>query len=47
MLTWLSNSGYGISFVKGGTFSLSSGGGFGKNAIVFGADISSSANIDK
>ena len=37
---------YGIGFDLHGTFSLSDGSGFGKNAITFGADLSSSAHFD-
>lgn len=37
---------YGIGFDLRGTFLLSHGSGFGKNAITFGADLSSSADID-
>ena len=39
-------SGYGIGFDVRGTFSLPDGSGFGKNAIIFGADMNSSAHID-
>ena len=37
--------GYGIGFDRMGSFSFP-GGGFGQNVIIFGADMSSSANID-
>ena len=37
--------GYGIGFDRIGSFSFP-GGGFGQNGIIFGADMSSSANID-
>ena len=39
--------GYGIGFDARGVFSLSDGNGFGKNAMIFGADMSSSVHIDK
>ena len=38
-------SGYGIGFHRRSTFSFS-GGGFGQNVIIFGADMSSSPHID-
>ena len=38
-------SGYGIGFHRRSTFSFS-GGGFGQNVIIFGADMSSSSHID-
>ena len=38
-------SGYGIGFDRRSSFSFS-GGGFGQNVLVFGADMSSSAHID-
>ena len=38
-------SGYGIGFDRRSSFSFS-GGGFGQNTLIFGADISSSAHID-
>ena len=38
-------SGYGIGFVRRSSFSIP-GGGFGQNALIFGADMSSSAHID-
>ena len=38
-------SSYDIGFDVGDTYSLSSGRGFGKNLIIFGFDISSSAHI--
>ena len=39
-------SGFGIEFKTHGSFSLSNGGEFGKNAKVFGADMSSLLHID-
>ena len=39
-------SGYGPGFDSHGSFSLSSGSGFGKNIIMFDADMSSSAHAD-
>ena len=39
-------SGYGIGLDKHETFSLSDGSGFGKNAIIFVADMNSSVHID-
>ena len=39
-------SGYSIGFDARGSFSLAGGGGFAKNAIIFGADISSSVHSD-
>ena len=39
-------SGYGIGFDTTGRFSLSDGGGFCKNVIIFGAGMSSSVHID-
>ena len=39
-------SGYGIEFDKNGSFSFP-GGGLGQNVIMFGADMSSSAHVDK
>ena len=38
-------SGYGIVFDRGSSFSFS-GGGFGQNIIIFGADMNSSPHID-
>ena len=38
-------SGYGIAFVSGGSFSHTSG-GYGKNVIIFGADLSSSVHAN-
>ena len=38
-------SGYGIGFDRRGSFSFPSG-GFGQKVLVFGADMSSSAQID-
>ena len=38
-------SGYGIGFDVKGTFSFPTG-GFGKDCIIFGADMSSSVNVD-
>ena len=38
-------SGYGIGFDRRGSFSFS-GGGFGQNVVIFGADMSSSIHID-
>ena len=38
-------SGYGIGFGRRSSFSFL-GGGFGQNALIFGADMSSSAHID-
>ena len=38
-------SGYGIGFDRRGSFSFP-GGGFGQNVIMFGADMSSSIDID-
>ena len=38
-------SGYGISFDVSGTFLLPNG-GFGKNIVIFGADISLSVDVD-
>ena len=37
-------SGYGIGFDRNGTFSV--GNGFGKNAIMFAVEISSSVDVD-
>ena len=39
-------SSLGIGFDAGGFWLLLDGSGFGKNVIIFGADISSSAHID-
>ena len=39
-------SGYGIGFDIKGTFSVPTS-GFGKNVIIFGADMSSSVHVDK
>ena len=39
-------SAYSIVFDVNGTFSLSNDGGFGKNAIIFGVDMSSFVHID-
>ena len=39
-------SGYGIGFDSHVTFSLTDGSGFGKNTIIFGADMSSSLYIN-
>ena len=39
------HSGYGIGFDMKGTFSFPTG-GFGKNAITFGADMSSFVHVD-
>ena len=36
-----------IGFDASGSFSLSDGSGFGKKAIIFGADMSSSVHVDK
>ena len=38
--------GYGIGFDNQGAFSLSNSSGFGKNVIIFGADMSSSVHVD-
>ena len=38
-------SGYGIGFDKRSSFSFS-GGGFGQNVIMFGADMNSSVHVD-
>ena len=38
--------GYGTAFDAFGSFLLSNGSGFGKNAIIFGGDMSSSEHID-
>ena len=38
-------SGYGLAFDKRGSFSFS-GGGYGLNVIIFGADMNSSSHID-
>ena len=38
-------SGYGIGFDRRGSFSFS-GGGFGQNVVIFGADMNSSIHID-
>ena len=38
-------SGYGLAFDKRGSFSFP-GGGYGKNVIIFGADLNSSSHID-
>ena len=38
-------SGYGIGFDGRGTFLMSSG-GFGRNVIIFGVDMNSSAHVD-
>ena len=38
--------GYGIAFDAFGSFLLSNGSGFGKNAIIFGGDMSSSEHIN-
>ena len=40
------NSGYGIGFDARGSFSLSDGNGFGKNATIFVAKMSSSVHIN-
>ena len=40
------HSGYGTGFSARGCFSLPDGSGFGKNAIIVGADMSSSVHID-
>ena len=37
-------SGYGLAFDKRGSFSFP-GGGYGKNVIIFGADLNSSSHI--
>ena len=37
---------YGIGFDSCGSFSLPDGSGFGKNLIIFGADMSSSAHVN-
>ena len=37
---------YGIGFDACGSFSLPDGSGFGKNLIIFGADMSSSAHVN-
>ena len=42
----LSYSRYGAGFDAQGRFSLSDGSGFCKNAIILGADVSSSVHID-
>ena len=39
-------SGYGIGFDASGKFLLSDGSGFGKNGIIFVADMSSSVYVD-
>ena len=39
-------SGYGIGFYLQGSFSLSNGSGFGKNVIIFVADMSLSVHIN-
>ena len=39
------HSGYGIGFDRKPRFSFP-GGGFGQNVLIFGADMSSSADID-
>ena len=39
-------SGYGIGFDTLGSFSLSDGGEFGKNVMIFSADMSSSRHAD-
>ena len=39
--------GYGIGFDTKGTLSIPSGGGTGRNVIIFGADMSYSVHIDK
>ena len=41
-----SHSGHGVGFGKSSSFALLSGGGFGKNVIIFGVDNSSSAYAD-
>ena len=38
--------GYGIGFDNQGAFSLSNSSGFGKNVIIFVADMSSSVHVD-
>ena len=40
------DSGYGVGFNAGRRFSLSDGNGFGKNKIMFGADMSSYGHVD-
>ena len=40
-------SGYGIGVVARGSFLLSDGSGFGKNVIIFGANMSSSVQFHK
>ena len=40
------NSGYGVGFDARGSFSLSDGSGFGKNATIFVAKMSSSVHIN-
>ena len=39
-------SGQGIRLAGRGSFSLNDGNGFGKNAIIFGTDMSSSVHLD-
>ena len=39
-------SGQGIRLAGRGSFSLNDGNGFGKNVIIFGADMSSSVHLD-
>ena len=39
------DSGHEIEFYYHGTFSLSNGSGFGKNVIIFGADLSSYMHV--
>ena len=39
-------SGYGTGFDSHGSFSLSNGSGFGRNVIIFSANMISSVNID-
>ena len=38
--------GYGVGFHTSGSFWLSDSSGFGKNVIIFGADLNSSVDID-
>ena len=38
--------GYGVGFDARGSFALSDGSEFGKNVIIFGADMGSSGNVD-
>ena len=39
-------SGYGIGFVRIGSFPFSNGSGFGKNVAIFGADMISSVHVN-